>query len=497
MSEVWEAHDTRLNRPVAVKILRQSLAEDPGFLTRFEREAIAAARLSHPNIVAVYDAGAEPSMAGPPRAYIVMELVRGDPLRAMLRKGISLHRAIDIAIQEARGLDHAPRAGLVHRDIKPANILVQPDGLVKVADFGIAKALGGTDHRRAMPEGSGGDKHDGSVEGDDLTQVGAILGTAKYVSPEQVTGRPVDARSDLYSLGVVLYEMVCGRPPYVGKTDLATATLHSDGGALRPRQIRPGIPRGVDDVVMRAMAVRPEDRYPSAAALIEALRRLDVDADDAAPAVVRSGPDHTPARGTPRSGDRTQIDGPRTTRRPANSGRPRSRHILPALVLTVLIGVGAGSAAGWFVAKPTVGHDVNIVGVQSFDPFGTGPRGENDNALANLHDGDPNTSWATETYKQGLTKQGVGVVLELAQTVAIHRLWITTGNRGWSVQVFVAPGPHATLAQWGAPVAELNHLRDTAKLDLRDRTGRFILIWITDLGSNSQARIAEIRVRST
>ena len=297
MAEVWEGYDTRLDRPVAVKMLRPNLAEDPGFLIRFQREAIAAARLSHPNIVAVYDAGAEamstPEGGTAQRAYIVMELVRGQSLRALMGRGVRLDQAVDITVQVAHGLAHAHRQGLVHRDIKPANILVQADGRVKVADFGIAKALGrieplvehGPRSNRKQPEDFG------FSQGEDLTQMGAILGTAKYVSPEQVTGQPVDARSDIYSLGVVLYEMVCGRPPYVGKSDLATATLHAGGGAPRVRQVRPGVPRALDLVIMRTMAVRPEDRYPNADALVSALSGVDLGADDATALVTRTGAD--------------------------------------------------------------------------------------------------------------------------------------------------------------------------------------------------------------
>ena len=497
MAEVWEGYDTRLDRPVAVKMLRPNLAEDPGFLIRFQREAIAAARLSHPNIVAVYDAGAEamstPEGGTAQRAYIVMELVRGQSLRALMGRGVRLDQAVDITVQVAHGLAHAHRQGLVHRDIKPANILVQADGRVKVADFGIAKALGriepvvehGPRSNRQEPEDFG------FSQGEDLTQMGAILGTAKYVSPEQVTGRPVDARSDIYSLGVVLYEMVCGRPPYVGKSDLATATLHAGGGAPRVRQVRPGVPRALDQVIMRTMAVRPEDRYPNADALVSALSGVDLGADDATALVTRTGADVTPAAGTRRP---TRSDDTRIEHR-NGAGVGRSRRILPALLLTILVGTGIGGAAGWIFDKPKVALIMRVNGVKAFDPYGSGPPGENNGQLGNLTDGDPATSWSTESYNSGLNKPGVGVVIELTDIAPLRSLRVTTANRGWTAAVFVSPAPHADLAGWGAPVSEISGVGANASFDLKSKTGRFVLLWITDLGPNREARIAEVSVR--
>ena len=499
MAEVWEGYDTRLDRPVAVKMLHPNLAEDPGFLIRFQREAIAAAQLSHPNIVAVYDAGAEsssgPDQPGAPQAYIVMELIRGQPLRALMSRGMRIDKAVDVAIQVAHGLSHAHKQGLVHRDIKPANILVQADGRVKVADFGIAKALGRMDSKvGADPSGLDLRAANGPlVHGEDLTQMGAILGTAKYVSPEQVTGQPVDARSDLYSLGVVLYEMVSGRAPYVGKSDLATATMHASGGALRARQIRPGVPKALDDVIMRTMAVLPQDRYANADALADALGAIDLQPDDAVRGVARTGADLTPPGGVGLPGrDPTRVQSGEARRRGGPSKRPP---LLLRLALTVLVGAGVGAMAGWIFSSPGSTATVPIVDVGSFDPYGTGPAGENDAQLSKIHDGDPSSTWSSESYNSGLRKAGVGIVVELRDIVALRSLRVTTGNRGWTAAVFVSPVPQAELAGWGAPVSEINAVGANATFDLRRKQGRFVLLWITDLGPNRQARIAEISVR--
>src|SRR5438874_3825063 len=269
MAQVWEGHDPVLDRPVAVKILHPHLAADEAFLERFRREAVAAARLAHPSVVATYDTGVDGSLA-----FIVMELVRGHTLRDELGRGpLPAGRAAYIAAEVADALDHAHQAGIVHRDVKPANILVCDDGRVKVADFGIAKAA--------------------SV-GRDLTQTGALLGTAKYLSPEQVDGQPQDRRSDVYALGVVLYEMLCGRAPFTAESEMAIALAHLRTAPMSPRQVRAGVPRPLETVVLRAMAKSPTDRFQTAADMRTALISIDLGDDDAVPMVSR---DPTPPAG--------------------------------------------------------------------------------------------------------------------------------------------------------------------------------------------------------
>ena len=225
MADVWEGHDEVLSRPVAVKLLQAHLAEDGVFLERFRREAVTAARLAHPGVVSTFDTGVD---AG--TAYIVMELVRGSHVApaAQRTRATPPWLAVAIARQIADVLMYAHQAGLVHRDIKPANVLLTDDGWgglrVKVTDFGIAKA--------------------GSGLGGDLTRTGIVLGTPKYLSPEQISGKEPDARADLYSLGIVLFEMLAGAPPFVGTTDMATALAHLNDRPPRLSSRAPDAPAG-------------------------------------------------------------------------------------------------------------------------------------------------------------------------------------------------------------------------------------------------------------
>ena len=246
MATVWIAEDPLLSRRVAVKLLLPQLAVDEALRLRFRNEAIAAAKLTHPGIVATYDTGDDDGTA-----YIVMELVEGTTLRRLIdeRGRLPVPEAAGIASQVADALEHAHRQGLVHRDIKPANVLVQPDGRVKVTDFGIAKAAGG----------------------DDLTRTGTVVGTARYLAPEQVNGNKVDGRADVYALGLILYEMLAGSAPFAGDSDMATAVARLTNAPEPIRMARPEVSRHLEDVVARGLARDPEYRYQSAQAFKDAL----------------------------------------------------------------------------------------------------------------------------------------------------------------------------------------------------------------------------------
>ncbi|MEU0600598.1 Stk1 family PASTA domain-containing Ser/Thr kinase [Streptomyces sp. NPDC006393] len=245
MAEVYLAHDTRLGRTVAVKTLRADLARDPSFQARFRREAQSAASLNHPAIVAVYDTG-EDYIDGVSIPYIVMEYVDGSTLRELLHSGRKLlpERAMEMTVGILQGLEYAHRSGIVHRDIKPANVMLTRNGQVKVMDFGIARAMGDS--------------------GMTMTQTAAVIGTAQYLSPEQAKGEQVDARSDLYSTGCLLYELLTVRPPFVGDSPVAVAYQHVREEPQPPSVFDPEITPEMDAIVLRALVKDPDYRYQSA-----------------------------------------------------------------------------------------------------------------------------------------------------------------------------------------------------------------------------------------
>ena len=247
MAEVRRAVDLRLGRAVAVKQLRPDLATDPTFQARFRREAQSAAGLNHPTIVAVYDTGEEPDpTTGVSIPYIVMELVEGPTLRDVLRDGRKIlpERALELTSGVLDALGYSHRAGIIHRDIKPANVMLTTNGTVKVMDFGIARAVADTSAT--------------------MTQTAAVIGTAQYLSPEQARGETVDARSDLYSTGCLLYELLTGRPPFTGDSPVSVAYQHVREAPVPPSQIDPEIGPDIDAIVLKSLAKDPADRYQSA-----------------------------------------------------------------------------------------------------------------------------------------------------------------------------------------------------------------------------------------
>ncbi|WP_062204897.1 Stk1 family PASTA domain-containing Ser/Thr kinase [Demequina salsinemoris] len=260
MAEVHIGYDTRLGRTVAIKILRADLARDPAFQTRFRREAQSAAGLNHPSIVAVYDTGEDhvQTETGQPQAvpYIVMEYVEGHTVRDILQGDVAapIDEAVEITSGVLTALDYAHHAGLVHRDIKPANVMLTPTGAVKVMDFGIARAL--------------------ADAGQTMTQTSAVVGTAQYLSPEQARGENVDARSDLYSAGCLLFELLTGRPPFVGDSPVSVAYQHVREEAPRPSQFASDVPPALDQVVGRALTKNRDERYSTAQEFLADLRAV-------------------------------------------------------------------------------------------------------------------------------------------------------------------------------------------------------------------------------
>jgi len=250
MADVYVAQDTRLARQVAVKVLRSDLARDPSFVARFRKEALAAAGLNHPGIVAVYDSGEEPA------PYIVMELISGHTLRELIHKGerVPLKRALEIGEGILAALEYSHHSGIVHRDIKPANIMITDHGDVKVMDFGIARALADL--------------------GATLTSTWNVVGTAQYLSPEQALGEVADLRSDIYSTGCLLYEVLTGQPPFTGETPVSIAYQHVSGNLITPSTIVSNLPAGVDTLLTIALAKNPDDRYQSAGLMLDDLYKI-------------------------------------------------------------------------------------------------------------------------------------------------------------------------------------------------------------------------------
>ncbi len=481
MADVWQANDTLLQRQVAVKILHPHLAADESFVARFRTEAVAAARLHHRSIVAIFDTCSENGVEA-----IVMELIRGHTLR----EEIDTHGPLDptmvisIGADVADALEASHRAGLIHRDVKPANILLCADQRVMVTDFGIAKFQDTTDR----------------------TQLGTMLGSVKYLSPEQVEGSPVDGRSDVYSLGVVLYETLTGQVPFIADTPAATALARLHTVPVRPHQVRPGIPLALDDVVMKALAREPDHRFASSAELEAALLAtrgapLHVDPD-----ITEVSPRPTPAARAvppPRAPDRP--DGPRPGR-PTGPPAPSRRGWGAALVVLVMVAVAlivaavlvlrtnTGKELADQVTHPT-GTDVTaapakFTSARAFDPLGD--LDEDGSHTANAIDGDPTTYWHTEYYtdrkfSSNAKKTGVGLVVGTDQAQALHKLTVTSPTQDWASQIFVSDQLHDTLADWGEPVATKAGIAGDVTFDLKGINGRYVLIWITDLGTGPPA----------
>lgn len=309
MAEVYMARDIRLGRAVAVKTLRADMARDATFQARFRREAQSAASLNHPAIVAVYDTG-EDFIGGVSLPFIVMEYVDGSTLRDLLHSGRKLlpERTLEITSGVLQALDYSHRNGIVHRDIKPANVMLTRGGAVKVMDFGIARAMGDA--------------------GMTMTQTAAVIGTAQYLSPEQAKGEQVDARSDLYSTGCLLYELLTGRPPFIGDSPVAVAYQHVREAPQPPSFYDPEVPAVVDSIVMKALAKHPDERYQSADEMRADLERALDGRPVAAAPTVAAGFGATPAPtqvmsqsgrgyGAGAAGER-----PRATARAATTSRP-------------------------------------------------------------------------------------------------------------------------------------------------------------------------------
>jgi eukaryotic-like serine/threonine-protein kinase len=461
MATVWRGTDEVLGRPVAVKVLHEELARDPEVMERFRMEAIAAARLSHPAVVRVFDTGVDEDIC-----YIVMELFEGTTLSDVIGRdgGLSPGKAARIVRGALQGLAHAHREGIVHRDVKPGNILVDDSGFVKVTDFGIAKA---------------------AFAAHDLTTTGSLLGTATYLAPEQVEGGTVDGRADLYATGIVLYEALTGRPPFEADTHLATATMRLTKAPTPPGSLRPGIPRPLERVVIKALARAPEDRFQTAEEMTSELDRSVPDARPVAP-------------------ERSQVSAPART-------EPwfRSWMLVP-LVLLVVAGLAlsgyflfedltSGSGGGSIGGQPERLEPLEIAGATDFDPYGDDDEYSEVTDLA--FDGALGTYWQTEGYEQtDMDKAGVGIYFDLGDTVDVGRVRIRTPMEGWRFQVRGSDdGQSLGQALPGEDGKKSFLVRQSGAepvvVNLAPSSHRYFLIWITALPetvSPHRAQITEV-----
>ncbi len=451
MSSVYRAHDRLLERTVAIKILHEHHSRDEDYVERFRREARAAARLQHPNIVTVIDRGEADG-----RQFIVFEYIDGENLKQLVRREgrLPVRTALELGIEIGVALSFAHASGLVHRDVKPQNVLLR-DGAVKVTDFGIALSLG-------VPSG--------------LTETGTVLGTSDYIAPEQATGGVADALSDVYALGAVVYELLAGAPPYAGENFLAVAMKHVHDPVPSISSMRPDVPLRLDTALRRAMAKEPADRFGSMDEFVAELRAC------------LSG------LGDPES-DRTAImrgagDGRRRRSRP----RRRRRSALLALLLG--LAVLAGAVVAYLVLRDSGGGGaggsaVHLVASNAYDPEGDGQ--EHDELVANATDGNPSTSWQTERYGSvdfGNLKRGVGLVLDAGAAVELAALSIVSDTPGFTADVKAGSssnGPFDTVSS-----SQTVGRNTTFRLDV-PAPRRYYLVWITRLAPGySRSDLSEV-----
>lgn len=520
MAEVWRARDHSLGRDVAVKLLHRHLAEDDSILARFRSEAQSAARLTHPGIVAIFD-----TVTTEATDAIVMEMVEGEDLRSILdeRGTLAIEDAVEVTMQLAHALGHAHQNGIIHRDIKPANVIVRPDRRVKLSDFGIAKALGDTT----------------------LTDSGSLVGTVKYLAPEQIEGRPLDGRADLYSLSIVLFEMICGQVPFLS-TDLVSAMDRIKRVAPRARTIRPDIPEDLDDFLARSLARDPADRPADAktyAASLAATMRRTATVDPtpvlAARPPVQPPQPQAPASAAPARPQSIPMRKPATKEVPkARKRRRRKRDLLwpllaAALMLAALVTVwillrpasnvvtdqvqGTGSSetdletSATSDAEAGTGEDSPDTSAQgdqptsstssststtttpipftdgvrllAFDPLGDDV--EHGDTTSRAIDDDDATFWNTERYNTRLfggIKEGLGIIIEFEEPTKIKGLSTITNTSGWAARLYEADESQSSLEAWGEPLKFYEDVPSTATLDTPEMTTTSVLLWFTDLG---------------
>jgi eukaryotic-like serine/threonine-protein kinase len=474
MSTVFRAHDRQLERSVAIKILHEHYADDPEYLERFRREARAVARLSHPNIVTVIDRGSDED-----RQFIVFEHIEGENLKELVvRSGrLSVRRALELALGIADGLAFAHDHGLIHRDVKPQNVLLSREGEVKVTDFGIARSL--------------------HVE-HGVTQTGTVLGTGEYLAPEQASGKQVSPATDVYSLGVVLWELLAGDVPFVGENFVAVALRHVNEPPPPLRGRRPDVTPRLEAAVERALAKDPARRFPSMTAFAKELRACLAEAEGEAPPPPPAADDLELTRVTPPA-----LAAPARVL-PRRRARRSRRRPTAVYVLLALVAAGAALVAVLLLSDAARHHSalgdgggsgasVHLRGVAGYDPQGDGQ--EHNELAALATDGSTATSWTTETYGSqqfGGLKDGVGLVLDAGSSVKLADLKVTTPTSGFTAEI--QSGNSSTGGFTTDSSAQAVNGATTFTLD--GKTARYYVVWITQLPPEGHAEISEVTAKS-
>ena len=452
MSSVYKAHDTLLERHVALKILHEHYLADDEYVERFRREARAVAQLSHPNLVTVIDRGDDEG-----RHFIVFEYIDGKTLKDCLEEQgpLPVRRALELAVEVARGLAFAHDNGLVHRDVKPQNVILNGDGSAKVTDFGIARSL--------------------EVQG--VTQSGTVLGTSSYIAPEQASGEPVEPATDVYSLGVVLFELLTGRVPFTGESFVSVAMQHVSEPPPSVLDVRPDVPMRVANAVGRALEKDPRARFASmhdfASELEACLAALGSQpAED--PTLIGM----TPVVRQSRRRDR-RAEAPRWPLALVALGFLLFAVVAAALIWAARRADDTGSPGKAGGATPAgAPKTVSLAAAGSFDPAGDGA--EHSSKVAEAVDGDPTTAWDTEHYR-AFAKGGVGFVLDAGSVKPLRRLVLTTDTPGFRADIRgggSAQGPFDALAS-------VKTARGSTTFELQPRSVRYVLVWITQLPPGS------------
>lgn len=473
MSTVYLARDQTLDRPVAVKVMHREMSEQADQLERFRQEARSVAKLSHPNVVSVIDAGED---GGFP--YIVFEYVEGETLKQRIARDGALppQEAIAYAIEVARGLSVAHARNMVHRDIKPQNVLIDAEGRAKLTDFGISRQL----------------------EQDGMTATGRVLGTTDYVAPEQAMGRKVDPRSDVYSLGVVLYEMLVGQVPFQAESQVGVAMKHVNEELPDVQRRRPEVSAAVALVVERSTAKDPSQRYQDVGEMIDDLSTaLEVEA----------------ARAGSTTGEATSVlEAVPPPKRELSTRARWSWAAIAGLLLVagaVLLAVQLiSSGLGGGGANEGKGKPVSLSSATDYDP--QGDEEEVGSKIALTVDGDPTgTAWETEHYdsedfagtKTG-PNEGVGVYVTASSLARPRKMIVRTPTPGWDAQVFAAAdGPPGEVSEWGEPVGIAIDASSVEEIDLTvAEPSRYFLLWFNkasearDQAGRYQVEISDIEL---